>query len=100
MREVAFRVDVDELRDVVTQLVRADARLRGLAAEVEAQVRALRATWQGRTAEAHDIAHREWVAGFDTMRGALAEVRAAGDTAHGHYTSAARTNVSLWEQVT
>ncbi len=38
-------------------------------------------------------------AGFREMREGLAEMRAAGETAHGNYRSAADTNVRMWEQV-
>ena len=33
------------------------------------------------------------------MRAALGQMRAAAHTAHGNYTSAADTNLRMWEQV-
>jgi uncharacterized protein YukE len=65
-------------------------------AEIDSRVTRLQATWTGQAAAAHAEAHQHWVRGAAMMRAALAQLRAAGTTAHGNYTGAMTTNLTMW----
>ena len=99
MTHEAFEVDAEALLDVVDRMAACEAGLRELAADLEVRIRALHLTWQGEAAEAHIVAQTTWDRGFHDMRAALDQMRSAAHTAHGNYTSAADTNLRLWEQV-
>ncbi len=99
MTEDVFEVDVDELLHVVDRMATCEAALHELATDLERQVRELHVTWQGDAARAHDQAQAVWDRGFHEMRLSLRQMRGAADTAHGNYTSAADTNLRMWEQV-
>jgi len=99
MTEDAFEVDIDELLHLIDRMAACEAALSDLAADLERQIRELHLTWQGEAAHAHDEAQAAWDHGFRDMRAALQQMRAAAHTAHDNYTSAADTNLRLWEQV-
>jgi uncharacterized protein YukE len=65
-------------------------------AEIDSLVTNLHATWTGQGAAAHAEAHRHWARGEAMMREALAQLRAAGETAHRNYTGAIATNLAIW----
>lgn len=94
-----YAVDLAELQATVDELARTGVALDGLLEEVAARVAALHGTWTGRAAGAQAVAQAEWEAGFRGMREGLAAMRAAGATAHGHYSAAADTNVRMWRQL-
>ncbi|HEU5038932.1 MAG TPA: WXG100 family type VII secretion target [Nocardioides sp.] len=94
-----YAVDLDELLATVDALGRCGEALDARLDEIAARVAALHGTWAGLAADAQGAAQAEWEAGFREMRAGLAAMRAAADTAHGHYSAAADTNVRMWEQV-
>jgi len=94
-----FRVDLDLLDETVTEMSRCGESLGDLLDEVSRRVAALQVTWCGSAAVAQDGAQAEWEAGCREMRDALAAMRAAGRSAHGHYGDAAATNLRMWEQL-
>lgn len=94
-----FSVDLDLLDETVTELTRCGAALDDLLDEVSRRVAALQETWVGSAAIAQEGAQADWEAGFREMRDALAAMRTAGRSAHGHYGDAAATNLRMWEQV-
>lgn len=53
-------------------------------------------TWTGEGAAAHAEAQRHWAAGEAMMRQALAQLTAAGQSAHANYTGAMATNLGMW----
>ena len=97
--EDVFSVDADQLTRTVHQISACGETLHQTAAELEQRMAALHLTWDGAAAGAHREAHAEWERGFRAMREALDQMRAAGRTAHDNYTSAAGTNLGLWQQV-
>jgi WXG100 family type VII secretion target len=99
MNDDAFEVDADELLRVVERMSVCETTLHELADQLERQVDRLHLTWQGDAAEAHVLAQRVWDRGFHEMHDALGRMRRAADNAHGNYTSAADTNLRMWEQV-
>ena len=94
-----FSVDADQLTHTVDQIAACGETLHQLAAELEARSASLHLTWDGAAAGAHHEAQAEWQRGFRAMRDALDQMRAATRTAHTNYTSAADTNVRMWQQV-
>jgi len=99
MTEDVFEVDVDELLHVIDRMAACEAGLRALATDLDRQIRELHVTWQGEAAQAHDQAQEAWATGFLDMREALGRMREAAHIAHGNYTSAADTNLRMWQQV-
>ena len=94
-----FDVDADQLAHTVDRMVSCGATLHDLTDRLSARLAALHLTWDGAAAEAHRTAQSEWEAGFAEMREALDRMRAAARTAHTSYTSAADTNLRMWQQV-
>ena len=92
----AFRVDPQALADTVQRMVEFQRHAESMLAEIEALVTNLHATWTGQGATAHAEAHRHWARGEAMMREALAQLRAAGATAHRNYTGAMSTNSAMW----
>lgn len=64
--------------------------------EIDSLVSNLHVTWTGEGATAHAQAHQHWARGEAMMRAALAQLHAAGATAHGNYTSAMAKNLAMW----
>jgi len=94
-----FLVDSDELDSVIADLERCERNLEAMADRLERHVRDLHSVWEGMAAEAQKEAQQEWEQGMRDMREALAALRGAARTAHGNYTSAAKANVQMWEQL-
>ena len=92
MTDDVFEVDIDALLHVVDRMATCQAALHDLATGIERRMAGLHLTWQGEAADAHVVAQQTWDRGFRDMR-------AAAYTAHDNYTSAADTNLRLWEQV-
>ena len=90
-----YRVELDELLAFVDRLQSFEQQAEAIAARVDGQIAALHDTWTGNAAEAQRAQHDEWMAGAAQMREALAQLRAAADNAHQHYTDAARLNVEM-----
>ena len=98
MVEDVFAVDADELSALVDDLARGHAALTDLAADLERRLADLDHTWAGASADAHATAQAAWDDGFAGMREALLRMRQAADVAHRNYSSAAATNLQMWEQ--
>jgi WXG100 family type VII secretion target len=92
----AFRVDPQALADTVQRMVEFQRHAESVLAEIDSLVTNLHATWTGQGATAHAEAHRHWARGEAMMREALAQLRAAGATAHRNYTGAMSTNSAMW----
>jgi WXG100 family type VII secretion target len=90
-----YRVDLDELLAFVDRLQSFEQRAEAIAARVDGQIGSLHDAWAGTAAAAHRAQHDEWMAGAAQIREALAQLRAAADNAHQHYTDAARLNVQM-----
>lgn len=90
-----YRVDLEELLGFVDRLQSFEQRAEAIAARVDGQIATLHDTWAGTAAAAHRARHDQWMAGTAQMRGALAQLRAAADNAHQHYTDAARLNMEM-----
>jgi WXG100 family type VII secretion target len=90
-----YRVELEELLAFVDRLQSFEQRAEGVAARADGQIATLHDTWAGNAAAAHRARHDEWMAGAAQMREALAQLRAAADNAHQHYTDAARLNVEM-----
>lgn len=99
MTDDVFEVDIDALLHVVDRMATCQAALHDLATDIERRMAGLHLTWQGEAADAQVVAQQTWDHGFRDMRDALQQMRAAARTAHDNYTSAADTNLRLWEQV-
>lgn len=84
------------MADTVQRMVEFQRHAESMLAEIEALVTNLHATWTGQGATAHAEAHRHWARGEAMMREALAQLRAAGATAHRNYTGAMSTNSAMW----
>jgi len=97
--EDVFGVDLGALTHATDQMEACHASLSDLAADLERRVAALHLSWDGDAARAHHEAQAAWDRGCREMREALAQMRAAGRTAHTNYTSAADTNLRMWEQI-
>lgn len=93
----SFTIDAGELDAVIGDLEACERELELLISDLEAQMAALHETWEGSTAEAHRVAHDEWTAGMRAMRLAMTALRTAARSAHRNYTTAAQTNVAMWE---
>lgn len=94
-----FKVDIDDLVDLVRDLGAAERRLETMTDAIERQVRALHEHWEGLAATAQMEAQQEWEKGLASMRAALAEMRAAVDVARENYDGAVQDNVAMWEQL-
>ena len=92
----AFRVDPQALADAVQRMTEFQRYAENVVTEIESLVSDLRCAWTGRGAAAHAEAHRHWARGEAMMREALAQLRAAGATAHRNYTGAMSTNLAMW----
>jgi WXG100 family type VII secretion target len=92
----AFQVDPDALADAVERMSEFQRHAESMLSEIDSLVSNLHATWTGEGATAHAEAHRHWARGETMMREALAQLRAAADTAHGNYTGAMAKNLSMW----
>jgi WXG100 family type VII secretion target len=90
-----YRVELEELLAFVDRLQSFEQRAEAIAARVDGQIAILHDTWAGNAAAAHRAQHDQWMAGAAQMRDALAQLRAAADNAHRHYTDAARLNVEM-----
>lgn len=94
-----FKIDADELDDIVGDLVKTETALSTLTTDLDKQIKTLQLVWEGLAADAQAEAHEEWTKGMRAMRTALKDLRAAAKLAHGNYTGAAQANLTLWQQV-
>ena len=92
----AFRVDPDALSDAVRRMAEFQRYAESMISEIDSLVTNLHATWTGEGAAAHVEAHQHWGRGEAMMREALAQLRAAGATAHRNYTGAMAKNLVMW----
>jgi WXG100 family type VII secretion target len=95
---MAYRVDLDLLDDIVEQISRFDQHLQTALEDAQSRVDTLHATWSGKAATAHRQAYDEWVRGVVDMRAALEEMRRNAQIAHDNYSSAANSNLRMWQQ--
>ena len=93
-----FRVNPDQLADIVDRLARFDKHLEEALTQADAKVDRLHTTWTGAAAAEHKAAHDKWKHGAEQMRSGLNTMRKNADIAHGNYTGAAATNQAMWEQ--
>ncbi len=91
-----FRVDPQALADAVQRISAFQRYAEDMIAEIDSRVTRLQTSWTGEAAAAHAQAHQHWVRGEAMMREALAQLEKAATTAHGNYTGAMSTNLSMW----
>ncbi len=89
-------MDPQALADAVQRMTEFGRYAGDMLTEIDSLVSTLHSTWTGSGAAAHAEAHRHWARGEAMMREALAQLRAAGETAHGNYTGAMSTNLAMW----
>ncbi len=92
----AFAVDPDALTETLQRMAAFQRYAEEMLAEVDSVAGRLHATWSGAGAAAHAEAHRRWTRGEAMMRAALAQLKAAGATAHANYTDVAAVNLAMW----
>lgn len=92
----AFRVDPQALADSVQRMAEFQRHAESMLAEIDSLVSNLHLAWTGEGAASHAQAHQHWARGEAVMREALAQLKAAGATAHGNYTGAMAKNLSMW----
>jgi WXG100 family type VII secretion target len=92
----AFRVDPEALADAVQRMAEFGRYAESMLSEFDSLVSNLHATWTGEGAAAHAEAHQHWARGEAMMREALAQLRAAGATAHRNYAGVMSTNLGMW----
>lgn len=97
--EDRFSIDPDELDEVILDLQKCEQELQELADDLDRHMQTLQEQWEGLAADAQAEAHAEWTQGMLAMRSALGDLRAAARTAHGNYTTAARTNREMWSRL-
>jgi WXG100 family type VII secretion target len=93
---VRYTVDLEQLAAHVDQARWFSGEVEETLARLDQVVAALHLSWQGAAAEAHRLAHREWVGGARELDDALARLRDAAARAHDDYLAAAETNRALW----
>jgi WXG100 family type VII secretion target len=91
-----YRADLTALSDLVARLEAFDVRAESLATDLDAQVRRLHGEWSGPSADAHQVAHREWLSGARQLRAAAGELRSAVATARTNYAAAMSANARMW----
>ncbi|MBO0866668.1 MAG: WXG100 family type VII secretion target [Mycobacterium sp.] len=92
----AFQVDPEALAEAVQRMGEYLRYAENMLAEIDSLVTNLHVTWSGKAAEAHAEAHQHWARGEAMMREALAQLKAAGTTAHANYTGAMAANLDMW----
>lgn len=92
----AFRVDSQALADTVEHMAEYLQYAENMLSEIDSLVTNLHLTWSGEAAGAHAEAHRHWALGEAMMREALAQLKAAGTTAHHNYTGVMAANMTMW----
>ncbi|MFN8229142.1 MAG: WXG100 family type VII secretion target [Mycobacterium sp.] len=91
-----FAVDLDRLADIVDRMTSYQATVDSMVEECDAVVVNLHANWHGVASDAHEDVHKQWKAGADMMRNALAQLRIAGGRAHNSYRGAIEANQKIW----
>ena len=97
---VRYAVDLEQIAAHVGRARRFAEEVEATLARLHRVVADLHLTWEGRAAEAHAQAHREWLRGADELRDALGRLGDAADRAHDGYSSAASTNHEMWSVLT
>lgn len=97
--EGTFTIDVAELDAVIADVEQAETKLESITEDLEHQIAALQAVWEGLAADAQQAAQQEWQQGMLDMRAALADLRGAARRAHGNYTAASQANLEMWESL-
>ncbi|MEJ7832946.1 MAG: WXG100 family type VII secretion target [Nocardioides sp.] len=92
-----FTVDAAELDTVISDVEKTETALETLTTDLESQIAALQSVWDGLAADAQRAAQDEWNDGMVDMRSALTDLREEARAAHSSYTTAASTNVQMWE---
>ncbi len=92
----SFAVDIELLQDAVDRMAAFESGLEQRLAEIDARTSRLHQVWTGAAAVEQARAHREWLAGAQQMREAVAALRVVGATAHANYTAAIAANRQMW----
>lgn len=95
----AFTIDLAELDAVINDVEQTEQALQTLTDDLEREIAALQAVWEGLAADAQQAAQKAWDQGMRDMRTALGQLRAAARAAHGNYTAGADANVTMWESL-
>lgn len=92
---MSFLVDLGGLADLVGDIGAFDAALARQIADLEREIATLRTVWTGEAATAQLAAHHRLREGLAWMRAGLAEMQAAGRTAHANYSAAVACNLRM-----
>lgn len=92
-----FRVDVEQLGEIVDQMARYESQLQEALDDIDGQIARLHGTWSGAAAQAQLADQQRWRDGADRMHAALVVMRQIAATAQQNYTDAATTNARMWQ---
>ncbi|MCA2206184.1 WXG100 family type VII secretion target [Nocardia rosealba] len=87
-----FRVDLDELDQLVTRVSGFTGFLNESLDGLKQRIAAVQQTWHGQAADAQDAAFREWHLGATEVVEGIDAMRAAVRAAHTRYTAAIEAN--------
>lgn len=97
---MGFAVDLDGLTDLVADIGTFDDTVARQIADLEREIATLHTVWAGQAATAQLAAHHRLREGLAWMRAGLAEMQAAGRTAHGNYSAAVASNLRMMSGLT
>ncbi|MCO5973358.1 WXG100 family type VII secretion target [Actinoallomurus soli] len=92
-------VDLSKVEQAISGFERVLAALRRHLADLDRDLQASLASWDGDAASAYWVAHNEWQAAAADMAERLASLRGTLVTAHGNYRTSLQTNVTMWDVV-
>lgn len=99
MVDGSYALDSDELALVIRELVHCRTHLEQVLDDLRARVRCLQETWDGLSAEAHQLAQAQIEDGLAAMNTALADFTKANEYARDGYQIAWDANVAIWAAV-
>lgn len=95
---VRYCVDLQRLAEHAERVLAFAGELDRAAAHSERLAAALRPSWSGLAAEAHDLAHREWVRAAEELRAAVGCLGEVARDAHERYRLAVEAAAEPWSR--
>lgn len=96
---MAYRVDLDELAQVIGSLDAFSRTLLSKVADLDKAMSDLHVTWEGEAALAHKKAHQGLMAGAADVHAAVRELHDVAQNAHVNYSNAVKANLDIWSQL-